>query len=407
MNGILRLLAAASCAGAVLFTTTAIAVELAPGTLLSVQEQAVATPLTHAGERFLITYRSRGVRGEPIVASGFVLLPNSRAAKQGWPVLAWAHGTTGVADTCAPSADYPNGPVHDYQQVADVALDAWLARGYAVVAPDYQGLGTPGGHPYMDAASQLHTLVDAVRALHQLRPDALSRDWLVMGHSQGGAAALQVAAHGQAELPQLRLRGAMALAPGGYDYAGIARYAQEHPQLPPAVAAFFPIVLLGAQAADPAIDLTALTDPALHPLLDKARSRCLSELQQEVRSSPARVFRRGAELQPLLAYLDRQDIRRMVPTVPLLLVQGDADQLVDARGIAAYVHQLCAAGTPNVFLRRIAGGSHRDALRQSPVLSADFLAQLDGKDRLPACATAAREALHSQSWMTENAANEH
>ncbi|MGE0582040.1 MAG: alpha/beta fold hydrolase [Steroidobacteraceae bacterium] len=388
MNGIPRFLAAAICG--VLFTTAAIAVDFAPGTVLSVQSQAVAAPLTHAGERFLITYRSRGIRGEPIVASGFVLLPNSRAPWQGWPVLAWAHGTTGVADTCAPSADFPNGPVHDYQQVADVALDAWLARGYAVVAPDYEGLGTPGGHPYMDAASQLHTLVDAVRALHRLRPGALSRDWLVMGHSQGGAAALQVAAHGQAELPQMRLRGAIALAPGGYDYAGIARYAREHPQLPPAVAAFVPIVLLGAQAANPGIDLTALIDPALHPLLDKARSRCLSELQQEIRGSPAGVFRRGVDLQPLLAYLDRQDIRRMVPAVPLLLVQGEADQLVDARGTAAYVHQLCAAGNRNVFLRPIAGGSHRDALSQSPALTADFVAQLDGKDRLPACAAAAR-----------------
>lgn len=50
----------------------------------------------------------------------------------------WAHGTTGVADTCAPSGDYAGGPVHVYQQIA-AALNAWLARGYAVVAPDYQG----------------------------------------------------------------------------------------------------------------------------------------------------------------------------------------------------------------------------------------------------------------------------
>ena len=56
-----------------------------------------------------------------------------------------AHGTTGVADTCAPSEDYAGGPVHSYQQVADAALDTWLARGYAIVAPDYQGLGTRAG----------------------------------------------------------------------------------------------------------------------------------------------------------------------------------------------------------------------------------------------------------------------
>lgn len=43
------------------------------------------------------------------------------------------------------------GPVHSYQEVASKALDGWLARGYAVVAPDYQGLGTLGAHPYMNA----------------------------------------------------------------------------------------------------------------------------------------------------------------------------------------------------------------------------------------------------------------
>ncbi|MFX9169475.1 lipase family protein, partial [Acinetobacter baumannii] len=86
------------------------------------------------------------------------------------PILAWAHGTTGVADTCAPSGDYVGGPVHSYQEVASNALDSWLARGYAVVAPDYQGLGTLGAHPYMNAKSQLHTVVDAVRALHAVKP---------------------------------------------------------------------------------------------------------------------------------------------------------------------------------------------------------------------------------------------
>lgn len=177
-----------------------------PGAVLSAQAEQPAAALTHAGKRYLITYRSRGAHGEPIVASGYVLLPKGQPPEGGWPVLAWAHGTTGVADTCAPSGDYPGGPVHDYQQIVDAALDPWLARGYAVVAPDYQGLGTPGGHPYMDATSQLHTVVDAVRAGRQLHPARLSADWLVMGHSQGGAAALEVAAHGQADAPKLNLR---------------------------------------------------------------------------------------------------------------------------------------------------------------------------------------------------------
>ena len=38
----------------------------------------------------------------------------------------------------------------------------------------------------MNAKSQLHTVVDAVRALHMLKPKSFNKQWLVMGHSQGG-----------------------------------------------------------------------------------------------------------------------------------------------------------------------------------------------------------------------------
>ena len=91
----------------------------------------------------------------------------------------------------------------------------------------------------MNATSQLHTVVDAVRALHVLMPGQINKQWLVMGHSQGGAAALAVAAYGQKDAPELNLKAALALAPGGYQYEGIAEYAQTHPKPDTNVAAFF------------------------------------------------------------------------------------------------------------------------------------------------------------------------
>lgn len=357
-----------------------------PGTILSAQVQQPGADYAHAGQRFLINYRSRGVYGEPIVASGFIILPKGKAPRQGWPVLAWAHGTTGVADTCAPSEDYAGGPVHSYQQVADAALDTWLARGYAIVAPDYQGLGTPGGHPYMNATSQLHTVVDAVRALHVLMPGQINKQWLVMGHSQGGAAALAVAAYGQKDAPELNLKAALALAPGGYQYEGIAEYAQTHPKPDTNVAAFFPIVLLGAQVADLAINPDNLVSPEMQLLLDQGRKRCLSEMQTELKQSPDRIFKPEANLKPLLDYLKLQSIERMTPTVPLMLVQGTNDQLVDPRGTYAYYQQVCKAHKPVVY-HSINGGDHRDAVRQSPNFSAEFLKTLNNGKIPTSCST--------------------
>ena len=364
---------------------------LHPGSLLSVQSTEVPATLAHAGERYVITYRSRGVQGEPIVVSGYALLPKGQTPKGGWPVLAWAHGTTGIADTCAPSQLYPGGPEYDYQVLMEKALDWWLAHGYAVVATDYQGLGTPGGPTYMDAVSQLHSVDDSVRALHRLRPGAFSPDWLVMGHSQGGAAALEVAAHGQADAPEFKLRGAIAIAPGGYHYSAIVPYLREHPQPPVGVAVFFPILLQGAQTAEPSLHVDDLISPDMQPLMVLAGSRCLSELRQEVHESPAHIFKQGADLKPLVSYLDRQAIEHMTPQVPVMIIQGEADQLVDPRGTKAWYQQTCKAGK-TVFFDAVAHGSHRDALNQSPQGAQKFLAYLNGQKSLQSCAALAPAA---------------
>lgn len=356
-----------------------------PGEILSIQKQNTDL-FTNASQRFLITYRSRGVMSEPIVASGYLLLPKGKAPQGGWPILAWAHGTTGVADTCAPSGDYKGGPVHIYQQIAAKALNAWLARGYAVVAPDYQGLGTPGGHPYMNAESQLHTVVDAVRATHFLKPYEFSKNWYVMGHSQGGAASLKVAASGQKDASEFNLRGAIALAPGGYQYEGIAEYVATHPQIDSNVAAFFPIVLLGAEAADPNLSPSNLVSREMGEVLNHARSRCLSELQSDLKAAPKTVFKPNVNLEPLTNYLKKQSIENMTPTVPVLIVQGEKDQLVDYRGTYAYYQQVCTKQKPIAF-HPVKNGDHRDSLRQSEFLIGKFINSVEEGKPVTTCNT--------------------
>ena len=63
------------------------------------------------------------------------------------------HGTMGLADTCAPSWSGPIGRDKAY-------IDAWLAAGFAVVAPDYQGLGTDGVHPYGAWDAESYSVLD-------------------------------------------------------------------------------------------------------------------------------------------------------------------------------------------------------------------------------------------------------
>jgi acetyl esterase/lipase len=171
----------------------------------------VQNPLPQASRTWTLLYRSTSLRGKAIGVSGFVMLPKGKPPKQGWPVVSWAHGTSGIADSCAPSRD-PKGP---YTLYLEPQLRAWLEAGYAIANTDYEGLGTPGVHPYLVGRSEGRGVVDIVRATRQL-DRRLARRYVIAGHSQGGHAALFAAALAPKRAPELRLRGVAAYAPASH-----------------------------------------------------------------------------------------------------------------------------------------------------------------------------------------------
>ena len=132
-----------------------------------------------------ILYHSRALNGADIAASGVVLVPAGDAPKDGWPVIAWAHGTSGVARMCAPSL------MKDVEY-GDEGLMPMVAAGFAVIATDYAGLGTPGRHQYDDKIPQANDIVYSVPAARAAVP-ALGPKWAAIGHSQGGVAVWCVA----------------------------------------------------------------------------------------------------------------------------------------------------------------------------------------------------------------------
>jgi Secretory lipase len=133
--------------------------------------------LPGAAKAMRISYTSTGFDGRPTIVTGAVFVPPGAAPKHGWPVLAWAHGTVGIADVCAPSANPRSARDAAY-------LSAWLDAGYAVVSTDYEGLGTPGPHQYLNGRSEAFGTIDSVRAARKLHLD-LGRRWLAAGQRAG------------------------------------------------------------------------------------------------------------------------------------------------------------------------------------------------------------------------------
>ncbi len=109
------------------------------GTLIWERPMAGGQSLTGA-RNYLVDYTQVGVKGRLVPVSGMVAIPRGTAPKGGWPVITWAHGTTGIADLCAPSQlPARNGGLNNPM------LDSWIKAGYAVVRTDYEGLGGPAG----------------------------------------------------------------------------------------------------------------------------------------------------------------------------------------------------------------------------------------------------------------------
>jgi alpha-beta hydrolase superfamily lysophospholipase len=141
--------------------------------------------------------------------SGAIYFPSGAPPAGGRHVLAWAHPTTGVVRSCAPSLIPDNAGL--IWGLADM-----LAHGYVVVATDYPGLGTPGIHPYLIGDSEARSVLDSVRAARNLPKTGATNRFVVWGHSQGGQAALFTGQIAARYAPELKLVGVAAAAPATY-----------------------------------------------------------------------------------------------------------------------------------------------------------------------------------------------
>src|SRR5437763_209079 len=98
--------------------------------------------------------RDDGTHRCPTTPHGTAAAPHRSPPPGGWPVLAYAHGSTGLADRCAPSREVR--PLHGVSvpDAAGFPVPALWEQGFVVATTDYEGLGTPGRHPYVVGESE-------------------------------------------------------------------------------------------------------------------------------------------------------------------------------------------------------------------------------------------------------------
>jgi alpha-beta hydrolase superfamily lysophospholipase len=331
-----------------------------PGALIRAQPITAPT----GAQAWRVLYHSRAVDGRDIAVSGVIVAPVGAAPKGGRPVVAWAHGTTGIADTCTPS-HAPDAAVK-IPFVADL-----LTRGAVVTATDYEGLGTPGRHPYLVGASEGRGVLDSLRAARNLRATDASKQVVVYGHSQGGHASLFAGELAASYAPELRLRGVEAGAPAA-DAATIASAAANLPR----AAGFALLEFAGFHAAYPKAALEAVLTPdaiAKSAIVDQA---CIREVIGAYAAGPVPITSTDPlAVKPWGKILRQSSAGGHDPGAPLLVVQGDADQVVPKALTDSFVQKACARGDTLEY-RVYPGADHAGSLFAGKT---DILAWLDAR----------------------------
>jgi pimeloyl-ACP methyl ester carboxylesterase len=349
-----------------------------PGTVLSSEPMALAASLNTVATGRRITYVSTGPSDNPIVVSGVVLTPRPQVV-QSHPenssrTVAWAHGTTGVADACAPSAtDHVDLPGYDdYTRV----VAGYVSQGWTVTATDYPGLGTPGPHPYIVGASEGRSVIDSVRAARNLN-GSLSDKWVVSGHSQGGQAAMFASELADTYGKGLQLRGTVALAP-----------ASNIDLIAPALAGT-PVqgYLMMAISGLAAVDSTVHPEQILgQPALDRIsvlESGCFDEVMAAYADlTPDELLVGGQLSDAVVAKFAASNPGQKAANSPVLLVQGMDDDTIPADLTEYFQSQLCAFDQP-VQLTEYAGAGHVDVLPASQEDVIDYISDRFKKEPAP------------------------
>jgi hypothetical protein len=334
-----------------------------PGTLLRVQ--AVDDP--PAGTRgFRLLYLSRGHSGEPAALSALLLVPRQPPPANRRDVVAFTHGTVGVARRCAISFDRAR-----WSAVA--GLERFVAAGDAVVVPDFEGLGTRGTVPYLAGAPEAWATLDAVRATAAFGPAVASMRFAAWGPGTGGQAALFTGQLAPRYAPELELAGVAAAAPA----ADLRRLlARTRDTTYGRVLAAYTLTtwhrIYGLRVDEmltaPARGIVrGLADACLAP--DGARLRRTVAAQASgLRYARARPWDRA----PWRGLLDRNTPGLTSIAVPVYLSQGLGDRLVPPAATRSLRRRLCAAGA--LVEVRPVRAAHADTGRRSAGAVARWIA---------------------------------
>ncbi|MCM6775217.1 lipase family protein [Nocardia sp. CDC159] len=288
-----------------------------------------------------IRYLSTAPDKSTVEVSGAVFLPKGQAPENGWPVVAFAHGTSGVAERCAPT-DSP-----DLYGSADTVAKL-LGERVAVVMTNYQGLDGQGASSYLETPALGYNVLDAVRAAHRTNLP-LARKTVLYGVSQGGRAAEAAAESAKDYAPELDIVGNVLINPAlRVEVAASV----EAGTLSTDQYLVLPYVITGVRYHHPDYGFDRLLRGDLLTAAPRLASACTGEMTKadvDVAASagPQEVrFADDTARKEFTDYVTGTNLPRAASGIPTLILRADRDVLVNTAWSTAAVADMCRLGIP-------------------------------------------------------------
>ena len=363
--------------------------------------------MTGAASVKVMTYNMPDVLGKTREATAMVFMPKGARPADGWRVVVWEHGTVGIGDTCAPSKNAFNPR---FKNMAE----SLLAQGYLIIAPDYEGLGVAGIHPYLNLSSAANSASYAVEAYKKHYGTQINGAWMSVGQSQGGHGSLATAEYANNDT---NYKGAVAGAPAsslGYIISEVAPKAigqiilGEKAGVVPAgtsievyaeLLAYAAYTTVGIKAYEPNFDYQKVFKERSGKLavsaegttgdnglcLDDMHDLYADDIRAFISENPDKTtldypgltdgFQDNATVKKFLA--DNQPATKKINT-PVMIIQGEQDMAVPFAVTDALQQNLAALGTDVTFVP-VPGASHTQAIVEK---NADLVAFI--KKHMPA-----------------------
>ncbi|HVV66510.1 MAG TPA: alpha/beta fold hydrolase [Candidatus Saccharimonadales bacterium] len=303
------------------------------------------------GSALRVLYRSQQANGTATFSSGMVFIPNNDNSGTPRPVVAWAHGTVGMGDQCAPSRT--QNPTSNIDWV-----NAMLAKGWVVTATDYAGLGTPGTEGYLVGGDEAKDVLNSVRALQYIPSAHAGATFAVFGHSQGGHSALFTAAEASTYAPDLHLVGTVAAAPAAELVALLNETSGTTLDW-----VIGPEVLESWPPVYPGLNPQAVTTKFGYNNYKKIANQCIvaAALQGQVRNKFKQQFFSTdvAKIPAWNAAAQSETAPILAPPQPVLVAESLSDKVVLPNTTALYIKQACQAGSDltSIWINNV---SHQD-----------------------------------------------